>query len=109
MYVGHPDSVLYRRYISHYGSGTASLNVTVAGSIVLHQFGIWAKYDERAREGEKYIVNHEELKPFNDKDGVVFVDYDHKRNRRKVQLCMIPFAILNIVVLICGLTPFMQW
>lgn len=44
-----------------------------------------------------------------DKDGVVFVDYDHKRNRRKVQLCMIPFAILNIVVLICGLTPFMQW
>ena len=46
----------FHRYISHYGSGTASLNVTVAGSIVLHHFGLWAKYPERPRDGEKYIV-----------------------------------------------------
>eukprot|EP00591_Stephanopyxis_turris_P013145 CAMPEP_0195533722 /NCGR_PEP_ID=MMETSP0794_2-20130614/41056_1 /TAXON_ID=515487 /ORGANISM="Stephanopyxis turris, Strain CCMP 815" /LENGTH=206 /DNA_ID=CAMNT_0040666355 /DNA_START=42 /DNA_END=659 /DNA_ORIENTATION=- len=43
-------------YISHYGSGTASLNVTVAGSIVLHHFGLWAGFKERGRSGEKYIV-----------------------------------------------------
>lgn len=32
------------------------MNVTVAGSIVLHHFGLWAKYPERPRDGEKYIV-----------------------------------------------------
>ena len=45
------------RYISHYGSGTASLNVTVAGSIVLHHFGLWARFAERPRLGEKYVVD----------------------------------------------------
>lgn len=29
-------------YISQYGAGTASLNVAVAASIVLHQFALWA-------------------------------------------------------------------
>ena len=43
------------------------------------------------------------------KEGMVFIDYDHKHNRRKVSFCMIPFAILNICFLIVGLTPFMQW
>ena len=85
MYVCHANSLCYCRYISHYGSGTASLNVTVAGSIVLHQFGIWAKYDERAREGEKYIVNHEELKPFNDKDGVVLTQHDTELRQQRAQ------------------------
>jgi len=30
--------------------------VTVAGSIVLHHFGLWAGFKERGRSGEKYIV-----------------------------------------------------
>lgn len=43
-------------YIPQHGPGTASLNVTVAASIVLHQFSVWARYPERAREGQKYVV-----------------------------------------------------
>ena len=43
-------------YIPQYGSGTASLNVAVACSIVLHNFAIWAGYHEREREGQKFVV-----------------------------------------------------
>jgi tRNA G18 (ribose-2'-O)-methylase SpoU len=43
-------------YIPQHGPGTASLNVTVAASIVLHQFSVWARYPERARQGQKYVV-----------------------------------------------------
>lgn len=45
-------------YIPHYGGGTASLNVTVATSIVLHHFGVWAGMAEIPREGErdKFVV-----------------------------------------------------
>ncbi|KAL8486310.1 hypothetical protein ACS0TY_023132 [Phlomoides rotata] len=43
-------------YIPQYGGGTASLNVTVAASIVLHQFGVWAGFSERSREGNKFLV-----------------------------------------------------
>ncbi|OMP11783.1 tRNA/rRNA methyltransferase, SpoU [Corchorus capsularis] len=65
-------------YIPQYGGGTASLNVTVAASIVLHHFGdarvyvllrslscrssytwdcaVWAGFSERIREGNKFVV-----------------------------------------------------
>ncbi len=46
-------------YIKHFGQGTASLNVTVAGSIVLHHFAEWAGYTEAPRNlenDEKYNV-----------------------------------------------------
>ncbi|KAL0689001.1 hypothetical protein Bca4012_088678 [Brassica carinata] len=43
-------------YIPQYGCGTASLNVTVAASIVLHHFGVWAGFSERVRDGSKFIV-----------------------------------------------------
>lgn len=43
-------------YIPQHGEGTASLNVTVAASIVLHHFAIWAGYKERSRQGAKYDV-----------------------------------------------------
>eukprot|EP00877_Chromochloris_zofingiensis_P001942 jgi/Chrzof1/11749/Cz06g08090.t1 len=43
-------------YIPQYGSGTASLNVTVAASIVLHHFAVWADYTERLRQGAKFAV-----------------------------------------------------
>ena len=43
-------------YIPQYGEGTASLNVTVAASIVLHNFAVWAHFSERQRSGYKYDV-----------------------------------------------------
>jgi len=43
-------------YIAQHGPGTASLNVTVAASIVLHQFSVWARYPERARRDQKFVV-----------------------------------------------------
>ena len=43
-------------YIPQHGQGTASLNVTVAASIVLHQFSVWACYPESSRHGGKYDV-----------------------------------------------------
>lgn len=43
-------------YIPQHGHGTASLNVTVAASIVLHHFAIWAGYQECSRHGAKYDV-----------------------------------------------------
>ncbi|XLR31831.1 hypothetical protein S83_059731, partial [Arachis hypogaea] len=43
-------------YIPQYGGGTASLNVTVAASIVLHHFGVWAGFGERSRDGNKFVV-----------------------------------------------------
>ncbi|XP_010551038.1 PREDICTED: uncharacterized protein LOC104821758 [Tarenaya hassleriana] len=43
-------------YIPQYGCGTASLNVTVAASIVLHHFGVWAGFSERVRDGSKFVV-----------------------------------------------------
>ncbi|CEM20198.1 unnamed protein product [Vitrella brassicaformis CCMP3155] len=43
-------------YTPQYGGGTASLNVTVAGSIVLHHFAIWAGFREGSRTGHKFDV-----------------------------------------------------
>ena len=43
-------------YIPQYGAGTASLNVTVAASIVLQHFAVWAGYPERPRQGAKFEV-----------------------------------------------------
>ena len=44
-------------YIPQYGPGTASLNVTVAASIILQHFAVWAGYSERERAGAKYVVD----------------------------------------------------
>ncbi|XP_042414013.1 uncharacterized tRNA/rRNA methyltransferase YsgA-like isoform X1 [Zingiber officinale] len=49
-------------YIPQYGCGTASLNVTVAASIVLHHFAVWAGFCERNREGNKFSVADKPLK-----------------------------------------------
>jgi hypothetical protein len=43
-------------YIPQYGAGTASLNVTVAASIILHNFAVWARFPEAGRAGEKFVV-----------------------------------------------------
>ncbi|CAG9466423.1 unnamed protein product [Pedinophyceae sp. YPF-701] len=56
-------------YIAQHGEGTASLNVTVAGSIVLHHFATWARFPEREREGFKFVVG--DRPPRTTKRGVV--------------------------------------
>ena len=42
-------------YIPQYTSKTASLNVTVATSIVLQRFASWADYQEASVHGEKFL------------------------------------------------------
>ena len=49
-------------YIQQYGAGTASLNVSVAASIVLHHFALWAGYRERGRHGEKFDVGERPMR-----------------------------------------------
>jgi len=44
-------------YIPQHSGGTASLNVAIAGSIVLHHFAVWARLPEQARAGEKYVLD----------------------------------------------------
>ncbi len=41
-------------YIRQHGHG-ASLNVNVAGAIVLHHFAVWAGFDENPRRGAKFL------------------------------------------------------
>ncbi len=41
-------------YIRQHGHG-ASLNVNVAGAIVLHHFALWAGFQENARKGNKFL------------------------------------------------------
>lgn len=46
-------------YIPQHGVGTASLNVMVAASIVMHHYALWAGYAERERDpdnAEKFLV-----------------------------------------------------
>eukprot|EP00928_Gymnodinium_smaydae_P091335 TRINITY_DN75044_c0_g1_i1.p1 TRINITY_DN75044_c0_g1~~TRINITY_DN75044_c0_g1_i1.p1 ORF type:complete len:238 (+),score=64.16 TRINITY_DN75044_c0_g1_i1:106-819(+) len=43
-------------YIPQYSGATASLNVAVAGSIVLHHFALRAALAEQPRSGEKFVV-----------------------------------------------------
>lgn len=60
-------------YIPHYGGGTASLNVAVAGSIVFQQFASKAGFRERERVGEKFTVDDlskEDLQRMNDQEEV---------------------------------------
>lgn len=45
-------------YIPQFSKGTASLNVNVAASIVMHHFSTWAGYEEAPREENraKFVV-----------------------------------------------------
>lgn len=46
-------------YIPQFSKGTASLNVNVAASIVMHHFSSWAGYEEAPREVDraKFVVD----------------------------------------------------
>ena len=45
-------------YIPQFSQGTASLNVNVAASIVMHHFSTWSGYEEAEREKDraKFVV-----------------------------------------------------
>lgn len=49
-------------YIPQHGPGTASLNVAVAASVVLHHFATWAAYPERSRTHAKFDVGERPLR-----------------------------------------------
>lgn len=49
-------------YIPQYGAGTASLNVVVAASIILHHFATWANFEERLSSGGKFLVGDRPLR-----------------------------------------------
>ena len=42
-------------YIAQFGKGTASLNVAVAGSIVMHRFGVWWERREQQQEKRQQV------------------------------------------------------
>ncbi|CAL1145087.1 unnamed protein product [Cladocopium goreaui] len=44
-------------YIPQHTGATASLNVAIAGSIVLHHFATWAGMPEHPRNGEKFVLD----------------------------------------------------
>lgn len=44
-------------YIPQYTPGTASLNVSIAASIVLHHFALWAKYTPNVWVQQKFVVD----------------------------------------------------
>ena len=64
-------------YIEQYGAGTASLNVSVAASIVLHHFALWAGYQERSRHGEKYDVGERPVRRASRGLSCLFADITH--------------------------------
>lgn len=54
----------YFVYIPQFGTGTASLNVNVAASIVMHHFADYAGYEEapRQKDCDKFYVNPQHRK-----------------------------------------------
>ena len=46
-------------YIPQYTEKTASLNVAIAGSIVMEHFAVWACFTEKPQKGEKYVTDEE--------------------------------------------------
>jgi tRNA C32,U32 (ribose-2'-O)-methylase TrmJ len=67
-------------YIKQHGPGTASLNVAVSASLVMHHFSLWASYPERERRGEKYVVAAPPMRTH--KRGTVGEDPEEVRKRR---------------------------
>jgi len=72
-------------YIPHYGDGTASLNVSVAASIVFQSFASQASYPERKRSGEKFIVKAipEKRGPESELD---FIKIQERKAKKQVKL-----------------------
>ena len=70
-------------YIPQYTQGTASLNVTTAAAIVMHQFAMSRCTAEASREGEKFVVE----KPLNPLEKYQAADqsqFDVVREERQV-------------------------
>ena len=44
-------------YVPQHSGATASLNVFIAGSIVLHHFAMWSGLPEQSRSGQKFMTD----------------------------------------------------
>lgn len=73
-------------YIPQYGCGTASLNVTVAASIVLHHFGVWAGFSERTREGNKFVVAERPMVPLRNQSDTAEAVAEERKQRKETDL-----------------------
>ncbi|CAE8637391.1 unnamed protein product [Polarella glacialis] len=71
-------------YIPQHSGATASLNVAVAGSIVLHHFATWAAMPEHPRLGEKFVVQpaRGSLEKFSDPTQAEREEMNRKRSDR---------------------------
>ena len=86
-------------YIPHYGNGTASLNVNVAASIVFHHFAEYARYKERPREGQKFIVEEVNKRPSSASgdSGVQLSEYDKKiQENRLAQKLKVDSSVVDM-------------
>lgn len=43
-------------YIPQYGNGTSSLNVSVSCAIILHNYAVWANYEETKIDNKKFVI-----------------------------------------------------
>lgn len=66
-------------YIPHFGGGTASLNVAVAGGIIFHRYATCAGFAERQRQGEKFVVDELDVNKLRSLDQA---NADAKRSHR---------------------------
>lgn len=74
-------------YIPQHTGATASLNVAVAGSIVLHHFALWAAFPEQPREGWKYVTvpKRSSLEMYTNPTEAERAEMDLKRAERKAK------------------------
>ncbi|SBS81627.1 RNA methyltransferase, putative [Plasmodium ovale curtisi] len=73
-------------YIPQYGNGTASLNVSVSCAIILHNFAVWANYDQIQIDKKKFVVHKCESKLdryLNPSDKVLTEIYNKRVARRE--------------------------
>merc|ERR1740138_1406780 len=78
------DACDYFVYIPQHSSATASLNVAVAGAIVLHHFAIWSGLQEQPRSGEKFVTTpaRSSLEKFKDPTDAERREIERKRIER---------------------------
>jgi len=71
-------------YIPQSGSGTASLNVLVAGSIVFHHFSLFAGMEETKIVGQKFVVSSSQtkLQRFQNPNALEQSEIERKREMR---------------------------
>lgn len=73
-------------YIPQHFPGTASLNVAIAGSIVLHQFAQWAGYPECRFEGQKFEVDSNQSSMMRNATPEILASIERSRSKKRARL-----------------------